>query len=251
MLYTERVEFIIQQLQLCANAKVGELAEAMHVSLDTVRRDLKTMEREGLVKYVRGGACLPETLDSISHFSGREIVNIPQKRQSAVKALEFIQPGSVIALNSGTTNMVLAQEIVKRFSDLTIVTNNLAAATVLLQNSSIHTVLIGGDVDVMERSTYGHFCEKEFSSYHPDCAFLSINAVNDLVGYSDFRFSEIGIMQTLAANSRRTVAVMDSSKLGKQSKKLLFPLSSIDVLVLNDITEEQKAQYIAAGAKIE
>lgn len=250
MLYTERVEFIVQQLQLCGNVKVNELAKAMQVSLDTVRRDLKSMEKEGLVKYVRGGACLPETLDSIAHFSGREVVNISLKRQAAVKALTFILPGSVIALNSGTTNMVLAQEIVKRFSDITVVTNNIAAANVLMQNSAIHTILAGGDVDAMERSTYGHICEKEIACYHPDCAFLAINAVNDTVGYTDFRFSEISVMQILAERSKRTIAVMDSSKLGKQSKKQIFPLKSVDVLVLNDIPETIKERYAAVGVTI-
>lgn len=252
MLYTERVEFILQQLQLGANVKVSELAELMHVSLDTVRRDLKNMEQSGLVKYVRGGACLPEMIASISHFSGREVINIALKRQAAVKALQYISPGMVIALNSGTTNTVFAQEIVRRFSNLTVVTNNLAAATVLMQNPSIHTILVGGDLDAMERSTFGHTCEEEFSRYTPDCAFLSINAVDDVMGYSDFRFSEIGVMQTLADRAGKVIAVMDSSKLGRQSKKQIFPLNCVDILVMdNAVSEKEKKRYAAAGANIQ
>lgn len=250
MLYTERVEFIIQQLQLGANVKVSELAELLHVSIDTVRRDLKTMEQSGLVKYVRGGACLPETMESISHFSGREVVNISLKRKAAIKAMQYISRGAVIALNSGTTNTVLAQEIVKRFSDLIVVTNNLAAASILMQNPSIHTIVIGGEVDAMERSTFGHTCEEEFARYTPDCAFLSINAVDDAVGYSDFRFSEIGVMHALAACAKQVVAVMDSSKLGKRSKKQIFPLDRVDVLVMDDLPEKLRKQYSAAGAVI-
>lgn len=252
MLYTERVEFILQQLQLGANVKVSELAELMHVSLDTVRRDLKNMEQSGLVKYVRGGACLPETIAAISHFSGREVINITLKRQAAVKALQYICPGMVIALNSGTTNTVFAQEIVKRFSDLTIVTNNLAAATVLMQNPSNHTILVGGDLDAMERSTFGHTCEEEFSRYTPDCAFLSINAVDDVMGYSDFRFAEIGVIQTLANRAGKVIAVMDSSKLGRQSKKQIFPLNCVDILVMDDaVPDKVKKQYAAAGGTIQ
>lgn len=252
MLHTERVEFILQQLQLGANIKVSELAELMHVSLDTVRRDLKNMEQSGLVKYVRGGACLPETIASISHFSGREIVNIALKRQAAVKALRYICPGMVIALNSGTTNTVFAQEIVKRFSDLTVVTNNLAAAAVLMQNPSIHTILVGGDLDAMERSTFGHTCEEEFSRYRPDCAFLSINAVDDVMGYSDFRFAEIGVIQAMAKRAGKVIAVMDSSKLGRQSKKQIFPLNCVDTLVMDDaVPDKVKKQYASAGVTIQ
>lgn len=250
MLYTERVEFILQQLQLGVTVRTNDLAELMEVSLDTVRRDLKNMEQSGLVKYVRGGACLPESIASISHFSGREVINIPLKRQAAIKALQFILPGSVIALNSGTTNTVLAQELVKRFSELTVVTNNLAAATVLTQSTSIHTILVGGDLDVMEHSTFGHTCEEEFARYTPDCAFLSINAVDDVMGYTDFRFSEIGIMQVLSNNSKKVVAVMDSSKLGKQSKKQVFSLNRVDILVMDNISADMKKRYAAAGAVI-
>lgn len=253
MLYTERVEFILQQLQLGANVKVNDLANMMHVSQDTVRRDLKSMEQSGLVKYVRGGACLPESIASISHFSGREVIHIEEKRQAAVKALQYVQAGAVIALNSGTTNTVLAQELVKRFSDLTVVTNNVAAAVVLMQNPAIHTILIGGELDTMERSTFGHTCEEEFARYTPDCALLSINAVDDVMGYTDFRFSEIGVMQTLVARAKKSVAVMDSSKLGKQSKKQIFPLNRVDILLVMDdgVSEKMKKRYAAVGIEIQ
>ena len=103
MLYTERAELILQQLQLQAVVKISDLAELMQVSVDTVRRDLKAMEQNGLVKCGRGGACLPESLVSLSSFSGREIINSDRKREAARKALKYVRPGSVIALNSGTT----------------------------------------------------------------------------------------------------------------------------------------------------
>ena len=60
MLYNERAEVILQQLQLQSTVKVTELSQLLQVSVDTVRRDLKNMEQEGRIKYVRGGACLPE-----------------------------------------------------------------------------------------------------------------------------------------------------------------------------------------------
>lgn len=251
MLNMEREELILQQLQLCATVRATDLAKMMGVSLDTVRRDLKAMQIAGLVKCVRGGACLPESLEALSHFSGREVINIPYKRQAAMKALKYIRPGTLIALNSGTTNTVLAQEIVKRYSDLTIVTNNLAAASVLMQNPSIHTIIVGGDLDASERSTCGHTCEAEFARYTVDCAILSINAVDDMAGYTDFRFAEIGIMQTIVKHARKVIAVMDSSKIGKRSKKLVFPLETVDLLIMDDIPDKTKEFYSNAGIQFE
>lgn len=251
MLHTQREEQILQQLQLCANIKAADLAKSMEVSLDTVRRDLKAMDAAGLVKYVRGGACLPESLAAISQFSGREIIHIEQKRKAAIKALKYIHPGSLIALNSGTTNTILAQEIIKRYTDLTVVTNNLAAAAVLMHNACIHTIIVGGDLDAGERSTCGHTCEVEFARYTTDCAFLSINAVDEAAGYTDFRYAEIGVMQTLVQHTKKAVAVMDSSKFDRRSKKQVFGLKSVAVLVTDEIPDDVKAVYTQAGVVVE
>ena len=43
MLYNERAEIILQQLQLQSTVKVNELSQLLKVSVDTVRRDLKAM----------------------------------------------------------------------------------------------------------------------------------------------------------------------------------------------------------------
>ena len=50
MLYTKRVEFILQELQLGKSVKVADLSKTLQVSVDTIRRDLKALEQEGLIK---------------------------------------------------------------------------------------------------------------------------------------------------------------------------------------------------------
>ena len=171
MLYNDRAAFILQQLQLKSTVKVTEIAKSLNVSVDTVRRDLKALEEQGQLKCVHGGASLPDYMLAFSNFSGREIIHIEEKRRAALKALEHLRPGSVIALNSGTTNVILAQELIKRFTDLTIVTNNVSAAMVLMQNQSLRTIVLGGDLDSLEHSTYGSICERELGRYYPDIAF--------------------------------------------------------------------------------
>lgn len=251
MLYNDRAALILQQLQLKSSIKVTEIAKMLGVSVDTVRRDLKTLEEQGQLKCVHGGASLPDYMLAFSNFSGREIIHIEEKRRAALKAVEHIRSGSVIALNSGTTNVILAQELIKRFTDLTVITNNISAAMVLMQNQSLHTVLLGGDLDSLEHSTYGSVCEQELQKYYPDMCLLSINSVDAEAGYTDFRFAEIGIMQLMAQRSDKVLAVMDSSKLNRRSKKVIMPNSMIDLLIMDSITPEQKEQYLLAGIHIE
>lgn len=251
MLYNDRAAFILQQLQLKSTVKVTEIAKSLNVSVDTVRRDLKALEEQGQLKYVHGGASLPDYMLAFSNFSGREIIHIEEKRRAALKALEHLRPGSVIALNSGTTNVILAQELIKRFTDLTIVTNNVSAAMVLMQNQSLRTIVLGGDLDSLEHSTYGSICERELGRYYPDICFLSINSVDAEAGFTDFRFAEIGVMQLMARNSSKVIAVMDSSKLGRRSKKVIMDNSMIDLLVMDCIKPEVRELYRRAGICIE
>ncbi len=251
MLYNDRAAFILQQLQLKSTIKVTEIARLLNVSVDTVRRDLKALEEQGQLKCVHGGASLPDYMLAFSNFSGREIIHIEEKRLAALKAVEHLAPGSVVALNSGTTNVILAQEIIKRFTDLTIITNNISAAMVLMQNQSLRTILLGGDLDCLEHSTYGSICERELQKYYPDVCFLSINSVDAEAGFTDFRFAEIGIMQLMAENSGRVIAVMDSSKLGRRSKKVIMDNSMIDLLVMDKAEQQDCEKYLKAGIRIE
>ncbi|MGI5895126.1 MAG: DeoR/GlpR family DNA-binding transcription regulator [Candidatus Merdivicinus sp.] len=252
MLQNERIEWILRQLQLRGTLKVGEISEYLQVSVDTVRRDLKLMEQNGQIKCVHGGACLPDPLLSIASFTARKVVHEDQKQQAAAKAVRYIQRGDIIALNSGTTNTVLAREIARNCEGITVVTNNLAAAEELMKNPLIQLILVGGEVDHTERSTYGAQCEKEFGSYYPDICFLSINAVNEENGYTDFRLNEIGVIQTLASCSGQVIAVMDSSKLGKRSKKNVLSLEQVDRLIMDEqVPEEMRTIYRDCGVVIE
>ena len=251
MLYQERENYILQQLQLQSTVKVSDLSRQLHVSVDTVRRDLKTMEQSGLIRCVRGGACLPESRVIFSDFTGREIIHSDLKREAARKVLSYIKEKDVVALNSGTTNTIVAQEMVAAGLTCTVVTNNCAALSILLNSSSIRTIVIGGMLDSQERSTYGNLCEQSLSQFHPDVALLSINALNYKDGYTDFRMNEVGIIQQLAANSRKVLAVMDSSKLGQCSKCRVLTSEQVDFVIMDDhVTSEIRDKYLKKGIRI-
>ncbi len=252
MLHHERMEIILRQVQLQSTVKIPELSRMLHVSLDTVRRDLREMERAGLLKCIRGGACLPESYAMFSNFRGREVVHSDLKREASRKALRHIQPGDVVALNAGTTNAILAQEMAAHCRNITVVTNNLAAATALMQAEEIRLVVIGGEVDPREQATCGAICAKGFGRFYPDVTFLSIHAVNREDGFTDFRLAETEVIRFLARHSRQVMAVMDSSKLDKRSKCKVLELSDVTSLLMDGgVTEEARRTYRERGLRIE
>lgn len=161
MLYQEREDFIKKELQLKTIVKTHELMKAMDISIDTVRRDLKKMEEDGLLKCVRGGAASLDqaTTIAIASFDEREIVHVDNKRIAAKKAISFIKEGYTIALNSGTTNVILASEMLHIQFPFTVITNNLSVITILSKVPHITVICIGGFLDKIENSFYGKSCE--------------------------------------------------------------------------------------------
>ena len=162
----------------------------MGVSIDTIRRDLKKLEEEGKLTCIRGGACSSEEELQYSPFFGRQIINEDLKREAAKKATSLIHSGNIIALNAGTTNSILAEELVKLKKQITVVTNNLSALSILTGSEYIQIVVPSGIVDKEELALYGCNCVEEISSYSFDLSFLAINAVHPIYGFSDFRFQD-------------------------------------------------------------
>ena len=53
--------------------------------------------------------------------------------------------------------------------------------------------------------------------------------------FTDFRFLEMGVIRLLAERAREVIAVMDSSKIGKRSRKKVLSLQQVDRMVTDDV----------------
>lgn len=251
MLFEERANYIIKKLEQENLIKANDLVNEMGVSIDTIRRDLKKLEEEGKLTCIRGGACSSEETLQYSPFFGRQIVNEELKREAAKKAISLIHSGNIIALNAGTTNSIFAEELLKLKKQITVVTNNLSALSILTASDYINLIVPGGIVDKKELGLCGYNCVEEISSYSFDLSFLSINAFDPLYGFSDFRFNEIDIIKAMLKHSKQSVAIMDSHKLGKLSKKIFLSAKDIDLLITDDnIDISMKKQILETGLEI-
>lgn len=189
------------------------------------------MEEDGKLTCIRGGACSSEAVLEYSPFFGRQIVNEDLKREAAKKAITLIHSGNVIALNAGTTNSILAEELMKLNKHITVITNNLSALSILTSSEYIEFIVPGGTVDKKKLALCGCNCVEELSSYSFDICFLSINAFHPIHGFSDFRFPEIDIIKAMIKHSKQSVALMDSNKFDKISKKIFLTPKDVDLII--------------------
>jgi len=104
---------------------------------------------------------------------------LKEKEAIAKKAVEFINEGDTLLLDSGTTVFHLVKEL-KRFNKLTVVTNSLLFAQELQDRKGIDVIIIGGFLRKETLALVGPLAEQSLNKMKVDIAFIGTNGL-DLV----------------------------------------------------------------------
>ena len=106
LLPEERREIIHRLLQEQGSVRTKTLAEQMAMNPATVRRDLHEMAIKDELRLVHGGAMIASPVRPVKTNCDlilKRSTNNEAKVQIAKKAVNLIQDGDTIALNSGST----------------------------------------------------------------------------------------------------------------------------------------------------
>ena len=125
----QRQALICQILQENGRVVCADLAARLQVSEHTIRRDLHELSREGVCKKVYGGAVL--SLPEAGDYSERKDKNRATKLRIAQQCARLVKPGGTIFIDTGTTNLAMAEALPAELA-LTVVTNSPEIAAVLV-----------------------------------------------------------------------------------------------------------------------
>ena len=133
MFTEERYSIILNQLKIKGMISVTELVKKLGASESTVRRDLNSLDSEGLLKKIHGGAVSIEEIISRHDYrvNIRQSINVDEKNEIAKYAASLIEENDVIYIDSGTTTELLINYI--EASNITAVTNGIIHAKKLLE----------------------------------------------------------------------------------------------------------------------
>src|SRR5262245_41024309 len=141
----ERQQEILQQARTEGRVDVAELAEKFAMTAETIRRDLTTLERAGMLRRVHGGAIPVERIGFEPALAARDAVLTNEKERIAKVALAEVPAEGAIILDAGTTTARLAQAL-PGDRELTVVVNSPVHATTLGTRPNLNVLLIGGRV---------------------------------------------------------------------------------------------------------
>ena len=228
-------------LRVAGSASVGDLADRLDVTQATVRRMLQRLAREGRVIRTYGGATMAGGSSSLA--TADSDAQLPHKRAIGLAASELVEDGSTVALSSGSTVLELARCL--RDRQLTIITNALDVAAVLLDAPSVKLVVLGGVVLPGVHSMRGHLTEDSMRDLRADTAFMGASAIDLDTGFLTEQVAEIAVDRALRAMARDAVILADSSKFDRVAPGFMFGFEQVGTLVTDARVSQATADSVA------
>jgi DeoR/GlpR family transcriptional regulator of sugar metabolism len=248
MLTSQRQAIILDLLRRDGQVVAKSVAEEFNLSEDTIRRDLREMSAQGLLKRVHGGA-LPLSPD-LPDFSTRRTVSSEEKRSLGAYAAGMIRPGQTIFLDGGTTTAEIVRHLPRDFA-FTIVTHSPTISGELEHHPTAEVILIGGRLYKHSMVATGASAIVAISLVRPDIFFLGVTAVHPAHGLSTGDFEEATIKRHIAQCSVETYVMVTEEKLDTVSPCHVVSLSAISgLIVAASVPDERLKPYRSAGAAI-
>lgn len=246
----ERRDSILSIIDEYGEISLAELCALFpDVSSMTVRRDLTELEARGSIIRTRGGAISVRSINTSrspkgeeNEYSLRARDNTAQKKAIAKKALQFVQKNRSIYFDAGSTVMALAELVPN--DNMTIITNGINVAQTLVSNSNINVLLPAGSVNRNTLSVSGSESLSFIDKINIELAFMSASAFSLSAGFTVSNINEAELKRKVISRAKKTIMLLDNSKIGKD---LLFTLADIDqihVLITDSPLPEELAGII-------
>ena len=237
MLKEERFQLILSQLGKDKKVHLGLLSNLLNVSEDTVRRDIKELADQGLLKPVRGGA-VPHA-PGPHHFRDRIDYGNEQKKIVAEKALRFLKDDQVVIFDGGTSAMLIAQMLPKDIR-LTVVTNSFPIANILEDHEKVEVLFAGGRLMKKSFVTTGNETIRFFKKFRPDICLLGICSIHVDLGVTGPDYEESEVKKAMIESSGEVIALSTIEKLGTAEAYYVCPANQLTTIVTDQPDESEE-----------
>ncbi|GHJ39726.1 DeoR/GlpR family DNA-binding transcription regulator [Streptomyces sp. TS71-3] len=246
----ERQQEILKLAREGGRVDVLSLSDTFQVTAETIRRDLKALDRAGLLRRVHGGAIPAERLDFEPDLAQREGTAAEQKDRIARAALSELPSDGSVILDAGTTVARLAASLPLE-SELTVVTHSLPTAARLADHPGIQLHLVGGRVRHRTRAAVDAWALRAYAEIRADVLFVAANGFSAEGGLTTPDLAEAAVKRAAVAAARRVVLLADSTKHRQEHFARFAHFGDVDLLITDTGLSPLDAAAIArAGTQV-
>ncbi len=237
---------ILKMIEQHGKISVTELSEMYQISEVSVRNDLALLEKKGLLVRIRGGAIKSQPINIELNLTQKLKKNYAEKKRIGKKAIDFVQDGFSIVMDSGSTCLEVAKNL-NHLKDIKLITNSLPIADICADYEGIGIIITGGELRADMLSLIGPIAEKSIQNFSCDLAIIGANSISVDEGLYTRLITEAALGQAMIKIARKVILVIDSSKFEEKSLVKICDLKDIDV-VITDVNVQE--EYVAKLRKM-
>ncbi len=231
MQMNERQKKIIEILEALDEVEVNYLTQQLEASEATIRRDLNTLQHEGMLVRTIGGARRINLLFRPSpEMEARKKIMFLAKKKIAECAAQYIQSGITIALDNSSTVWFLLRHL-KSIQAATVVTNSIEYIKELGSNPEITILMVGGQFRQMQRDFTGPKVMRGLQEWHADICFLGADSLRPGKGIYKIDQQDASIAGAISEASDKSIILLDHTKINGSGSALAVPTKNIDILI--------------------
>lgn len=229
-----------------------QLAEALHVSLSTLRRDLDALAEEGVVERTHGGAILRHLQYSTfePNIAAARDLSPREKRLVGAAAADSLVPGQSVIFDSGSTVLEAARAVVARKIPIVAVTNDIEIAQVLNGSPLVQVHIFGGQLRPGSNTVVGEQVQNAAKLICADVLFFGAHAVTDnIVSETSPEVAAVKRALMRSATSRRLL--VDASKFRPRVFMTVCDMTEIAEVITDESAPQDELERIrSAGVKV-
>ncbi len=242
-----RRSWISQRLQESGVVRTQDLSDELRVSVETIRRDLAALERDGVLERVHGGAAsLDQRLSEEPSFIDRSKLGESAKSRIGVAAAAMVKSGATLFIDIGTTALSVARALPATYRGI-VATNSLPAAAELSTRPHVEVLVSGGRVrGGGDLAMAGQHSINLFEGLRADVAFLGSGGVHAASGLTDFYLDEVEVRRVMMRNSAQSWVLADSTKFNR-----IAPYHVADWPALSGLITDQEPPSAVRSAVVQ
>jgi DeoR/GlpR family transcriptional regulator of sugar metabolism len=226
---TKRQGQMLEILRERKRSSVAELARQVDAPDELVLRDLARLDDLGMVHRYRDGAKILRP----SVLAARTEQGTSVKNRIARKALECVQEGETLFLDSGLT-MKLFAEGLKQIKNVTVITNSPPVLACLGTEADKRIILIGGEYSGADQCCLGMVTERELADIHVSKVIMGADSIDVESSAVFARVRHFGYIQAAIRNAKQTILLAESSKFNQIRGLKIAELAQVSIIVTDD-----------------
>lgn len=226
-----------------------DAASRLNVAIETVRRDLDTLQRRGLLRRVHGGAIALNRLPHESSWAERRVSNVDAKGRIAELAAQQLPEEGAVFIDGGTTTEMLTPFLRNR-PNLLVITNSIPLGNQVADSGTpVH--LLSGRLRPTTLSALGSRTLEDIASFRAQLVMLGSNGVDPKMGFTTSDPEEAAVKRALIAYSQEKIVLADSAKFGAVYPASFALAEDVDRLI-TDMEAPQAAidAFVEAGVEV-